>query len=517
MRGTFFHFVGLIVCLTIFLNNFATPVKAQTGGKSTSENVSNCVEGDLPPDAVKLDRLTEAEDKFCAEISRNPDLQAIYGFVISSRIAQIVRVYRDKAVLTYYEDDARFKERVLSRTETAALRKRLDADKPESQQPLRDFKRCTDMCLGYEFLSINRDGGRRVYMFAPRYHPPAPMNSLAQLFQALTEAGNFQTRYYLQDENKDFQILFADDVWDAQAVWKNGDDWRILVNDPRQWYADLSASTGNSEKNFPAESYQQRVANAKRSEEIEYANYFWHKFKDGKLAEKVSPPAAVPFFEKNRLQTAKDFRIDTVCKNRNQCALIKIDAFGKSHVIKEGDYESAVVSPDGRWAIAVRKDKESSWDNLVRINLESNAEYPVDLETSYSFDVIGYVAAHQRFLVRQRKFTGYQKPYAFAFFLLDGETGRLKKVEGDFDWLTGQRYKPLQPTQKANVFWAARHDFKGTTEFGLYDTKIFAFKLLAKWSGIEFQSDKMWVDEQEKKIFFVYQGHLLSLPLPRAP
>lgn len=139
MRGTFFQLFCLILWLNAFSDGFgATPV-SPTDKKLSPEKTSNCVEGDLLPRSTKSERITEAEDKFCAEIRQNPDLQAIYGFVITPRIAQIVRVYKDKAVFTYYEDNVRFKERTLSRTETAALQKRIAEDKPEQQAPLRDL------------------------------------------------------------------------------------------------------------------------------------------------------------------------------------------------------------------------------------------------------------------------------------------------------------------------------------------------------------------------------------------
>ncbi len=187
-------------------------------------------------------------------------------------------------------------------------------------------------------------------------------------------------------------------------------------------------------------------------------------------------------------------------------------------MIKKGDYDDSdiVVSPDNRWLVVAKEDKKSGWENLVRINLQTNEEYRVSLELSYEFDVIAYLPAHNKFLIRQTKFVKSQPDRLFLTFLLDAETGKLEKITGNFDPLLyqDQDRKPLQSTQKPNTFWVAKHDFKGTAQFGIYDTNSFTFQVLATWSDIEFDSNDMWVDEDAMKIYFVYGGHLLALPLP---
>jgi hypothetical protein len=167
--------------------------------------------------------------------------------------------------------------------------------------------------------------------------------------------------------------------------------------------------------------------------------------------------------------------------------------------------------------VTAKKDQKTGWEELVRINLQTNEEFLIDLERSYEFHVVAYVEEHNKFLIRQRKWVGYQKEPSFMTFLLNADTGKLDRVEGDFGPLLyqSQDRKPLQPTRKPHVFWVASHDFRGHTQFGIYDTKSFTFKALARWPDIEFESNGMWVDENEKKIYFVYGGRLLSLPLPK--
>jgi len=40
-----------------------------------------------------------------------------------------------------------------------------------------------------------------------------------------------------------------------------------------------------------------------------------------------------------------------------------------------------------------------------------------------------------------------------------------------------------------------------------------SFKSVLKAPKIQFNSMSMWVDDAAKKVYFVYRGHLLSLPL----
>ncbi len=77
-----------------------------------------------------------------------------------------------------------------------------------------------------------------------------------------------------------------------------------------------------------------------------------------------------------------------------------------------------------------------------------------------------------------------------------------------------QTFRPLQPTGQPEEVWAAIPDAdKNETQVGVYNVKTLAFKSLIKIPEIEFDSMQMWVDAG--KIYFVYQGHLLGLPLPK--
>jgi hypothetical protein len=158
----------------------------------------SCVEGDFLKDMGRATELNEAEIRLCNEVKENSDLLEIYGFVITAKVGQTVRFYKDRVVFTHYEDNVRYKERRLTDGEVKTLRTKLNEAKLKTQPPLRDYARCTDMCLQFEFVSINRNGGRRVAIFSPRYTPPAPMNDLGSFFNELQRSGEFETYYYIQ-------------------------------------------------------------------------------------------------------------------------------------------------------------------------------------------------------------------------------------------------------------------------------------------------------------------------------
>ncbi|HZH31771.1 MAG TPA: hypothetical protein VEY11_13490 [Pyrinomonadaceae bacterium] len=501
----------LFLLPTLFLLFFAANSSAQ---------ISNCIKGDFIKEMGVSQNLTETEDKLCAEMNEDSDLQGIYGFVIAPEFGQVVRVYKNRVVFTYYEDYVRYRERDLTGKEAEALRKLLNEIKLDAQPPLRDV--CIDMCLQYEFLSIERNGARRVAIFAHRYAPPKPLDKLANYYNELSESGNFTNHYYIQGKAGNFEVLLADNVWSARAVWKQGNDFRVLVEDASKRQGNYDAALKYFENSMPAsgaEDYGQRLRRLKRRAEIEHAHYSWRKFENGRLGENVPAPVEIPYFDTDWRFTVNGYKYLNPCVSITDCALLKVNDSIKPILIRKGNYDTSdiTVSSDGRWLVTAKEDRETGWEKLVRINLQTNEEFLVDVELSYEFAVIAFIEEHDKFLIRQRKWMGHQKEMSLMTFLLNADTGKLDRVSGNFDPLLyqSQDRKPLQPTGKPHLFWVASHDFRGHTQFGLYDTKSFTFKALARWPHMEFESNGMWVDEKEKKIYFVYGGHLLALPLPK--
>ena len=80
-----------------------------------------------------------------------------------------------------------------------------------------------------------------------------------------------------------------------------------------------------------------------------------------------------------------------------------------------------------------------------------------------------------------------------------------------------QSFRNLQSVSgSATEFWAALPRGKAGTLFGVYSTRNFSFKPILRLQKIIFDSVEMWVDEGEKKFYFIHEGHLLSAPYARA-
>jgi len=71
--------------------------------------------------------------------------------------------------------------------------------------------------------------------------------------------------------------------------------------------------------------------------------------------------------------------------------------------------------------------------------------------------------------------------------------------------------RPLQPTGQPNEFWAAIPRYGSGTLVGKYRSDRFLFTPLLKLPGLIFSSMDMWVAED--KIYFVYNGDILSVPI----
>jgi len=71
---------------------------------------------------------------------------------------------------------------------------------------------------------------------------------------------------------------------------------------------------------------------------------------------------------------------------------------------KEGEYEDPIVSADGKWIIAGKRVRGSDTVvTIVRINLESLQEYPVNIPSAYVLDLFAMLSVQGKVLVRRTK------------------------------------------------------------------------------------------------------------------
>jgi hypothetical protein len=195
--------------------------------------------------------------------------------------------------------------------------------------------------------------------------------------------------------------------------------------------------------------------------------------------------------------------------------------------VRTGVYYNPVLTANGNWVVVTKSIEYEQ--SLVRINLLTNKEFKLKLPNEVpNVKAESFVTPINKMLI----FAGYdysrgddyeseveakkdvETKKEGTYYLLDVETGVFQEVKGEISPLTQQTFRPLQPTANPNEFWAAIKSEK-STEFGRYDSKLLKFKSSLKLPEILFNSMDMFVDEKEAKIYFVYERHLLRIPLPK--
>jgi hypothetical protein len=82
------------------------------------------------------------------------------------RANHIVRVYRNRAVYSWYEEGTGYRSRTLTAAALEQFRSSVAASKLPDSGPIFDY--CHHDCTGAEFLNLTRAGGRRVFSYQSR-------------------------------------------------------------------------------------------------------------------------------------------------------------------------------------------------------------------------------------------------------------------------------------------------------------------------------------------------------------
>ena len=190
-------------------------------------------------------------------------------------------------------------------------------------------------------------------------------------------------------------------------------------------------------------------------------------------------------------------------------------------MVKQGEYRTPFVSPDGNWIIAEKAMPQGA-DKLVRINVPTGKEFfintipPAELIAPQAFVNSLYKFVILRTDSPYRRGRKNVEPQAPEFYLLDPNTGAVQLSKGEFAPLLQQTYRGLQPTGNTSEYWAAIYDAeKKLTVIGRYNDKTLTLKSVLEIPDISLDSMNIWVDENASKLYFVYEGHLLALPLTK--
>ena len=480
----------------------------------------------LRPETADFAGLDKFEDKLRDEIKANLDLLEIYTIVPS----YVVRVYKDKVVFTLLEDKARYYEGVLKKEQFEDLKRFLTESNLEETPPI--FGNCHYNCGTFEYARFNRNGGRRFFA----YTAFESFIGIRTKFQTLGASDSMKLHYYLQNKIKNLEVLSTDKKFLPRAVWKTGDDFRVLVSDEerKSQIEDEIAKLDKIDDANEDLDYEIRGKNARqRRIDRAFEHYEWLEFKNGKLGGAVDEPLELPFLrDKLSFPDVQNLSVnDSVWQSKsgnyeiragdyNEGGLWKTNRSGQIE-FKKGVYHKPIVS--GNWVVAAKADENWAAPNyVVRVNLQTGKELKINLPPAEEFYPIAFVPAHNKLMLyRAKEAYSTLNPTIAEYYLLDAKTGNTELVKGEFQPLITQTFRPLQPTDKPNEFWATVYSrAKNESDFGVYDAKKFTFQSVLKLPEILLNSMDVWVDANEAKVYFVYSGdyggeaHLLSLTLP---
>ncbi len=463
------------------------------------------------------------ENRFREELKSDEKLSGIYSYQDNT-----VRIYKDRVMFSWGTDDSRYYERPISKDEFAVLTGYLADHGAEDMSP---FIACEGSCEGRELLMLGRNGGRRVFLLSN--DDPDFFRGLSRIFGQM-KAGESKLRYRLESEVPGLEILLADDGLDAKTVWAGGGEVKVVAASAekrKEIEREIRAQVENDSDEREAEDaegddyYSDAGAIYELREKRQFDDIAWYKIASGRRPElSVKPPlidippsddglaVAVGILRWKQMAAGVEIRA-----SEEGGDLFKVIG-GKLSKFKEGSYSQLVISSDGKWAFAT-KESDAGSAELVRIDLATGREYRVLAGKDLPLRVgIVFVPSVNKLLAKQDLYYSEEygpNTYGRGYFWVDPRTGAVTAASGDLAPLAEQTFRPLQPGPQPFEFWTARYDqAKNATVIGLYDTRKFAVRPVLSVPKIRFTSMEMWVDAPAGKAYFVYNGHLLSIPMP---
>lgn len=456
--------------------------------------------------------VDKSEKPLREEIKKDADLVGLYSYQDN-----VVRIYKTKITYEWGIDPSRFHERTLSKEEFDEFTGFLAAEDVDNLAPFLD---CEEYCDQNELLMLGKSGGRRVFVTAKRL--PDFFVRLAREFEVLRQ-GTSKLKYRLEKDVPGLEILLAEEGREAMTVWSSGGDIRVVVGDAAKRRAiekELEAAgeaEEDEEESGDEESYYGGEKMFEEQQRRRFDSLAWFTFEAGRLGGPALQPPDVEFIpvrdslavtaERERWKTKAagvEFRLDGD-------ALHKF-AGGKLLKVKDGNYISPVITANGKW-LFVSKYSDNGIE-LVRINVATNREFPFKSDKFPAVRAIAFVASTNKILASPIMSEDYEdhSPGRTRMFWIDPDTGVAQLANGEFSPLEQQTFRPLQAGPGPNEFWATMPK-ENATQVGIYSTRTFSFKPVLTVPKIRFDSMDMWVDQARDKVLFVYNGHLLSLPL----
>ncbi|MFL6373261.1 MAG: hypothetical protein ACJ73D_01215, partial [Pyrinomonadaceae bacterium] len=378
---------------------------------------------------------------------------------------------------------------------------------------------------------IGRNGGRRIYIAGDDTgHDPDFFAGLNKYFEGVKKEPGI-LKYALSREIPGLEIVYANDGYSVATVWGDANGINVAASEKairEKVKREVAAIDDPDNKDEAADdgtppgelSPAAQAALKKRR----WEGYAWYSIAANSSLDSAAPPAGVDIIPSQGAdQEAWKAHSGSVTVRASEDGLYKVQA-GRSTKIGDGGYSHPVVSADGRWLFVDKVDGDAGQYLLIRVDLSTRREYPIVIENAYGeWTPKAFLPGTNAVVIEHRDYDEISAddedtpPDAIdptAFKLIDAVTGNELQTRGEVRPFAQQSFRPLQHAAKPGELWVAIPDSEANaTDVGTVDTRTLTFAPVLRVPKIKFDSMGMWADEAHQKIYFVYRGHLLSLPM----
>jgi hypothetical protein len=471
--------------------------------------------------------LAQREEQLRQEVLKAEGAEEIYALLHGIEQGQMqsveIRLRKGQAEMRLFRDPNRWRTRLLTNSELIELQ-------TLAAQPELEEEKTTDNALTqeqpYEYLRLTKAGGRRLFIEGLQRAPRQPdwHERLGDLFYRLSKTGDYQTRFAIEEQLPGVEVHWSDERQRINAACQQGTELRVLLEN-------RNAGPPGFEREPRLFTMQRLLRLNAGANPLE-----WRLFADKQIGALADEPTACRLSEWMKAgygspttprvdffalmtgdQTAAE-RVWAVPGDREP-GIYRTDANGRTEKLVSGNYLLALATPDGKWLVAQKKPEQPRpgvSENIVRLNRQTGQEFPVNMANERFLRPLAYVAEHGKMLLGLGHYLYGGLAQAASAWLLDPATGAVEQVKGEFRPLLEPRWRESQPTGKAGETWAALYDEqKKAAIIGRYNRKTFSFTPQLELPGLRISSADIWVDQAANKVWLVYQGALLRLPLSK--
>lgn len=433
-----------------------------------------------------------------------------------------IEIEGDKAVLFDDQGHERYGTRPLTAAELAGVRAYVTQQRVDELPPLT---LSVFDGVQYEYLRLTAEGGRRVFMNNPGFgsrNMPAALEEqgnaeevtdsvyvcLVNLFEKLAQdKSKLSVGYRLADEIPGFRIVIPREQRRVREVMQQPDG-TLLVNilapgnDSSRWMVATADGTVLPDK--AASGPRLRLSDDGMAQSFSVSS------------DLVTTPWRATVTGGGTAQTA--------IRNADRMSGLWLCRDGQEpELMVKGHFGSPTASLDGRWLVVVRGGDAAQKisHDVVRVNVATREIVPLKMPTEDYLSVDGRQPHSGKILVSRRTYASSKTPEIVEHHWVDPATGVLERVTGEFIPLRDETWRPLQPTEKPGVVWAAvpRPGNKGSrwfTSIGYYDLRSLKFTPVMEVPHLYFTSMAFWVDQKTRLVYLAEGQDLLSFPLPEA-